>query len=242
MTAAAPLVLYGIGALIAMIAAAKAQDTLFAVHMWIFVVAALIAAIFKVRSFKFDDETAPPSEEKYLDGVVRAGAVITLFWGVVGFLVGVVIAAQLAWPELNLGPSWLNFGRLRPLHTSAVIFAFGGNALKPRYEQLVEGCWTVCRPGVQAAVHASQGYIYTDLRGQGHVFECLLALTVQLIGYKVRGNLNRHQPSRFPHGNAQGAHCGGQCQVVTDQLFEAFEGVETLRVTVRAGPGTFERF
>src|SRR5690606_14385138 len=51
-----------------------------------------------------------------------------VFWGVVGFLVGVVIAAQLAFPDLNLEP-YLNFGRLRPLHTSAVVFAFGGNIL-----------------------------------------------------------------------------------------------------------------
>jgi cbb3-type cytochrome oxidase subunit 1 len=53
---------------------------------------------------------------------------LTWFWGIVGFLVGVVVASQLAWPELNIEP-WFNFGRMRPLHTSAVIFAFGGNAL-----------------------------------------------------------------------------------------------------------------
>ena len=52
-----------------------------------------------------------------------------MFWGVVGFLVGVVIAWQLAFPALNLDLEWTTFGRLRPLHTSAVIFAFGGNAL-----------------------------------------------------------------------------------------------------------------
>jgi hypothetical protein len=51
-----------------------------------------------------------------------------MFWGVVGFLVGVVVALQLAYPDLNIEP-WFNFGRMRPLHTSAVIFAFGGNAL-----------------------------------------------------------------------------------------------------------------
>jgi cytochrome c oxidase cbb3-type subunit 1 len=50
-------------------------------------------------------------------------------WGIVGMLVGVIIAAQLAWPELNLGLPWTSFGRLRPLHTNAVIFAFGGSAL-----------------------------------------------------------------------------------------------------------------
>ncbi len=60
--------------------------------------------------------------------VVRQFAVMTVIWGVVGMLVGVIIAAQLVWPELNLA-EWLHFGRLRPLHTNAVIFAFGGCAL-----------------------------------------------------------------------------------------------------------------
>lgn len=55
--------------------------------------------------------------------------ILTVFWGVVGFLVGLVIAAQLAFSLLNLHFEWSAFGRLRPLHTSAVIFAFGGTAL-----------------------------------------------------------------------------------------------------------------
>jgi hypothetical protein len=65
----------------------------------------------------------------YNDTVVRQFAIMTVVWGVVGMLVGVIIAAQLAWPELNLGISWLSYGRLRPLHTNAVIFAFGGCGL-----------------------------------------------------------------------------------------------------------------
>ena len=65
----------------------------------------------------------------YNDKVVRQFAVMTVVWGVIGMLVGVIIAAQLTWPELNLGISWLSYGRLRPLHTNAVIFAFGGCGL-----------------------------------------------------------------------------------------------------------------
>jgi cytochrome c oxidase cbb3-type subunit 1 len=61
--------------------------------------------------------------------VVRQFSVMTIVWGVVGMLVGVIIAAQLLWPELNFGIPWLSYGRLRPLHTNAVIFAFGGSAL-----------------------------------------------------------------------------------------------------------------
>ena len=65
----------------------------------------------------------------YNYGVVRQFAIMTVVWGVVGMLVGVVIAAQLAWPALNFDVPWLTYSRLRPLHTNAVIFAFGGCAL-----------------------------------------------------------------------------------------------------------------
>jgi cytochrome c oxidase cbb3-type subunit I len=61
--------------------------------------------------------------------VVRQFAVMTVVWGIVGMLVGVLIASQMAWPALNFDLPWLSFGRLRPLHTNAVIFAFGGSAL-----------------------------------------------------------------------------------------------------------------
>ncbi|WP_296458488.1 cytochrome-c oxidase, cbb3-type subunit I [Phenylobacterium sp.] len=68
---------------------------------------------------------------RYADGVIRAGVIATMFWAVAGLSAGVLVAAQLSWPTIFYFPDleWLNFGRLRPLHTSAVIFAFGGNAL-----------------------------------------------------------------------------------------------------------------
>ena len=65
----------------------------------------------------------------YNDKVVRQFAVMTVVWGIVGMLVGVLIAAQLIWPGLHFDLQWLSYGRLRPLHTNAVIFAFGGSAL-----------------------------------------------------------------------------------------------------------------
>ncbi|HEY0857994.1 MAG TPA: cytochrome-c oxidase, cbb3-type subunit I [Albitalea sp.] len=65
----------------------------------------------------------------YTDETVRGFALAAVVWGVVGMLVGVIIAAQLAFPDLTHGISWLSYGRLRPLHTNAVIFAFGGCAL-----------------------------------------------------------------------------------------------------------------
>ncbi|MBB1087857.1 cytochrome-c oxidase, cbb3-type subunit I [Lysobacter sp. SG-8] len=69
------------------------------------------------------------SVETYNDKVVRQLTVMTVVWGIVGMAVGVFIAAQLYWPTLGEGIPWLSYGRLRPLHTNAVIFAFGGSAL-----------------------------------------------------------------------------------------------------------------
>ena len=67
------------------------------------------------------------TQSAYNYKVVRQFTVMAVIWGVVGMLVGVIIAAKLVWPDLNIG--FLHFGRLRPLHTNAVIFAFGGCAL-----------------------------------------------------------------------------------------------------------------
>jgi cytochrome c oxidase cbb3-type subunit I len=61
--------------------------------------------------------------------VVRQFALVTILWGIVGMSVGVLLAAQLIWPDITMNISWLSYGRLRPLHTNAVIFAFGGSAL-----------------------------------------------------------------------------------------------------------------
>ena len=61
--------------------------------------------------------------------VVRQFAITTVIWGIIGMLVGVIIAAQLIWPDLTKDIAWLSYGRLRPLHTNAVVFAFGGSAL-----------------------------------------------------------------------------------------------------------------
>jgi cytochrome c oxidase cbb3-type subunit 1 len=65
----------------------------------------------------------------YNDKVVRQFSIMVVVWGIVGMLVGVIIAAQLIWPQLNFDLPFLTYSRLRPLHTNAVIFAFGGSAL-----------------------------------------------------------------------------------------------------------------
>ena len=122
-------VLLGVGFLGSLIAAALTRDPLFQAQAWIFIAAftlALAVITFKLAGGGFKSEA-----ERYSDNVIKAGVIATMFWGVVGMLVGVVIASQLSWPDIFYFPQYgfLNFGRLRPLHTSAVIFAFGGNAL-----------------------------------------------------------------------------------------------------------------
>ena len=74
-------------------------------------------------------DTAARPAESYNEAVVRAFVIASLFWLVAALADGVFIALELCWPQLNLGLEWTTFGRLRPLHTSAAIFAFGGNAL-----------------------------------------------------------------------------------------------------------------
>ena len=66
---------------------------------------------------------------KYDDSIVRKFTIATLLWGVVGMLVGLLAATELAFWQVNGGIPWLTFGRIRPLHTNAVIFAFAGNAI-----------------------------------------------------------------------------------------------------------------
>jgi cytochrome c oxidase cbb3-type subunit 1 len=118
--------------LIAIIAMVAAKDIGFAVHMGILAVAGLIGLWVTISAADYAAMSRgvlrSPNPGKYEDEVIRWGVIATVFWGMAGFLVGLTIALQLAFPLLNF-PPYFNFGRLRPLHTSAVIFAFGGNAL-----------------------------------------------------------------------------------------------------------------
>jgi cytochrome c oxidase cbb3-type subunit 1 len=118
-----------IAGLVSILATALSPDPLFRLQGYIFT-AFFVLAAFALNAgvssggFKAD-------AKRYYDGVIKAGVIATMFWGAVGMLVGVLIAAQLSWPNIFYFPAagWLNFGRLRPLHTSGVIFAFGGNGL-----------------------------------------------------------------------------------------------------------------
>ncbi len=123
------LLILGLVAVCAAIAANYARDAAYLVHALLIMSAAAITFFYVLRST--GEPKRPVPVNQYMDGPVRAAAIATAFWGVVGFAAGTFIAFQLAFPALNFhwADGYLNFGRLRPLHTSAVIFAFGGNAL-----------------------------------------------------------------------------------------------------------------
>ncbi len=120
-------------AFLSILIAAKTTSAPYAFHASLFALGS-VATVFAVFSRYLSRPAAPPAQEidgkpNYNYGPIKFGSLIALFWGVAGFLVGVVIALQLAFPALNFDLPWISFGRLRPLHTSAVIFAFGGNVL-----------------------------------------------------------------------------------------------------------------
>jgi cytochrome c oxidase cbb3-type subunit 1 len=137
----------GIGAFLALLGVAFAKDDLFEAHMWVLFFVLLVSTVLLLRRIKFSTASGETADDQsgYFDEVVRYGIIATTFWGIVGFLVGVVVAFQLAYPDLNIEP-WLNFGRTRPLHTSAVIFAFGGNA-----------CW---RPVLRGPAHLAGAAVW----------------------------------------------------------------------------------
>jgi cytochrome c oxidase cbb3-type subunit 1 len=127
------MILLALGGLVGLAMAVAAADPGMRLHGALVLVACALGAFVLFRRRAAPAERFPqvttPDGEVYNDAIVRVGVVLSMFWGLVGFLVGLVIALQLAWPALNLDWPWTNFGRLRPLHTSAVIFAFGGTVL-----------------------------------------------------------------------------------------------------------------
>ena len=120
--------LFGVGGVYALLIETRAQDEAFYVHGFLFLIFCVVGLACAVRSALRE---APESraDRGYNEAIVRAGVVASVFWGLVGFAAGLWLALQLAFPALNFDLPWTNFGRLRPVHTSAVIFAFGGNVL-----------------------------------------------------------------------------------------------------------------
>jgi cytochrome c oxidase cbb3-type subunit 1 len=121
-------VLAGLVALGGFTMAAAGRGDPMGVHGWIVLILAL-AALLKVVAALQEPEPTEDRTASYYDDPTKAGIVLALAWAVVGMGMGVWVATQLAWPDLRFDAAWSGFGRLRPVHTSGVIFGFGGNAL-----------------------------------------------------------------------------------------------------------------
>lgn len=118
----------GFGALIGLAMAAAGHGDPMGVHGWI-VLAFFGVLFFIVASALYSPEPVEDRSLSYYDDPTKVGIILALIWAVVGMFMGVWVASQLAWPDLRFEGAWSGFGRLRPVHTSGVIFGFGGNAL-----------------------------------------------------------------------------------------------------------------
>ncbi|MCU0831033.1 MAG: cytochrome-c oxidase, cbb3-type subunit I [Rhizobiaceae bacterium] len=118
----------------ALVLAGLSPDPLFRLHFGLITAVLLLGTVVAMRFATVAPKAKPVAKTRdgdveYMDEVIRYGTIATLLWGIAGFLIGVIVAAQLTWPALFNFEPFFTFGRMRPLHTSAVIFAFGGNAL-----------------------------------------------------------------------------------------------------------------
>lgn len=105
------------------------RGDLLAVHGWVVAACAMIVMVILIRNIDSPEPSLQERFREYYDDPTKVGIILSLIWGIIGMAVGVWVAALLAWPDLTFDAAWASFGRLRPVHTSGVIFGFGGNAL-----------------------------------------------------------------------------------------------------------------
>jgi len=160
-------------AVVCVILAGKAWDWQLAVHAAVGAIFAAAGIFLIIKGYQ--SRVGNPAQEidgkpNYNMGPVKFGAIAAMFWGVAGFLVGVYIASELAFPFLNFDLPFLNFGRLRPLHTSAVIFAFGGNALLATSFYVVQRTSQARMPGIVTPWFIMLGYnAFIVIAGTGYL-------------------------------------------------------------------------
>ncbi|KQZ82841.1 peptidase S41 [Mesorhizobium sp. Root157] len=166
--ALATLLLLGLGGL-AM--AAMGRGDPIAVHGYIVLIFA-IGLSFVVMAGYYAPEPDKTRLSRYYDDPTKVGIVLSIAWAVVGMFVGVWVAALLAWPDLTFDQAWSSFGRLRPVHTSGVIFGFGGNALIATSFHVLQRTTRARMPGQFAPWFVLLGY---------NLF-CVVAASGYLIG------------------------------------------------------------
>jgi cytochrome c oxidase cbb3-type subunit I len=167
--------LFVVLAFLCMVGAALAHDAPFPFHASLGCIASLMTA-FTILNCSYDRPAELPPQEingrpNYNFGPIKFATVAAVIWGIAGFAVGLIIASQLAWPALNLDLPWTTFGRLRPLHTSPVIFAFGGNVLIGTSFYVVQKTSRVRLAGELAPlrrIHDARQKCYYPVHGCGH--------------------------------------------------------------------------
>ena len=156
-------------AFICLVIAGKAVDGVMAFHAGLGLLFSAIGVFLIFNSYF--KRPADAVESGYNLGPIKFGAVAAVFWGIAGFLVGDIIAWQLTFPILNFDLEWTSFGRLRPLHTSAVIFAFGGNVLLATSFYVVQRTSHARLPGRVAPWFVILGYnAFIVIAGTGYLF------------------------------------------------------------------------
>ena len=165
------MVMLGVAAFIGLVMAGFGRGDPMAVHGWIVLISS--GVMFFVVASKVDaPEPDPARLDHYYDDPTKAGIILAMIWAVIGMGVGVWVATLLAFPEATFDAAWASFGRIRPVHTSGVIFGFGGNAL------------------IATSFHVVQRTSRARLAGQlspwfvlvGYNLFCVLAATGYLMG------------------------------------------------------------
>jgi cytochrome c oxidase cbb3-type subunit 1 len=157
-----------------LIVAAKAYTPAYGFHAGLFCIASAIAAFAIFNRYYDRPAQLPPAEidgkPNYNLGPIKFASIAALLWGIAGFSAGLYIACELAFPGLNFDLPFLNFGRLRPLHTSAVIFAFGGNVLLATSLYVVQRTCRVRLAGDLAPWFVVLGYnFFIVIAGTGYL-------------------------------------------------------------------------
>lgn len=153
--------------------AGKALDPVMGFHAAVGALFSAAGVFLIVKSYLDSHGASAPAEidgkPNYNFGPIKFASIAAMFWGIAGFLVGLYIALELAFPALNF-MHWINFGRLRPLHTSAVIFAFGGNVLLASSFYVVQRTCRVRMPGKVTPWFVILGYnAFIVIAGTGYL-------------------------------------------------------------------------
>jgi cytochrome c oxidase cbb3-type subunit I len=158
----------------ALVIAAKAYTPEYAFHAYVFAAASLASAL-AIANRYYDRPAEMPAQmidgkPNYNYGPIKIATIMAVFWGIAGMTAGLLIALQLAYPALNFDLQWISFGRLRPLHTSGVIFAFGGNVLLATSFYVVQRTCRARLAGDLAPWFVILGYnLFIVLAGTGYL-------------------------------------------------------------------------